>query len=136
MGDAAFLNFLGALAQRYRYRAITTAEFQQTAAEFLPKSDPDPTLELFFDQWVHSTGIPSLSLRHQWKAGQLTLTLTQSGVDPEFGVDVPVEIRTAAGQRPLVKWLRTSNEPAVLLVPLARPPQRVELQTRSTLQAP
>lgn len=136
MGEAAFVKFLGALGQRFRYQAINTHDLQKTAAGFLPKTDPDPTLDLFFEQWVDSTGIPTLELRHAWKAGKLTLTLTQRGVSEEFGVDVPIEIRTGPQQPVTTKWLRSSNEPAVVTIPWPRAPQRVEIAPHAVLREP
>jgi hypothetical protein len=63
------------------------------------------------------------------KAPNVTLTVTvrQSGVADDFTTDVPVEIRTAAGVKPMVRWVQTSSEPAVLTVQLKTQPQHVEL---------
>lgn len=131
MGDTAFLRYLGELRRRFEKDPMTTQGVKEAAAGFLAKGDPDPKLDAFFDQWVYSTGIPTLSLTSNVQGAEpnvrLTLRLTQSGVDEEFSADVPVEIRFTAGQKPVVKWLRSSSEPVVVTVPLRRAPQKAEL---------
>lgn len=131
MGDRQFLAMLGAIRQRYAYKGFTTEELREIAAEFSPKGLPDPTLENFFDNWVYSTGVPTLELTTTVKGRapqtQLTVTVRQEGVNSEFGVDVPVEIRPAGNTAPIVKWIRTSSEPVTFTVRLKAPPAKVEL---------
>jgi hypothetical protein len=134
MGDDAFLRMLSILRKRYEYRTVSTEEFRVLASQFLPPHDPDPKLESFFDTWVYSTGVPTLEMTTatRGKAPNVTLTVTvkQSGVADDFTAEVPIEIRGGAGTRPLVRWVHTSSEPAVLTVNLKVSPQRVELAPR------
>lgn len=131
MGDAAFMKMLGALVKQYSYDDLSTAQLREAAASFLPKGSPDPKLEGFFDNWVYSTGIPvldiSTSVRGKAPAVTVSVTVKQSGVPEEFGVDLPVEVRIPGQARPLVKWLRTSDEPAILTWKLNAPPSKVEV---------
>lgn len=127
MGDEAFFKFLRALRDRYQYRAITTEEFRELAAEFVPKDVPDRNLTDFFDHWVYGTGIPQLNLSHTVKGSLLTLTLRQSGVPEEFTVDVPVEIRVAGRKQPLLRWIQSDAEPVQVTVKLPGALQRVDL---------
>lgn len=131
LGDEQFIAMLAALRQRYQSKALTTERLQEIAAEFSPKGLPDPTLEDFFDSWIYSTGIPVLSMTASVKgkapAVQLHLTVRQSDVSDDFGIDVPVEIRVPGEARPRVEWVRTSSEPAKLTVKLKRAPSKVEL---------
>ncbi len=130
MGDGAFFKFLRALRDRHQYDAITTEEFRELAAEFVPKDVPDRNLTDFFDHWVYGTGIPQLNLSHTVKGSLLTLTLRQSGVPDEFTVDVPVEIRVAGRKEPLVRWIQSDAEPVQVTVKLPGALQRVELAPR------
>lgn len=68
------------------------------------------------------------------KAPKLRLvgTITQTGVDEEFSVYVPVEIQTGKA-RPVVKWVATSNEPAQFEMGLTAMPARVTLDPGATL---
>jgi hypothetical protein len=131
LGDDAFLAMLRELRNRFEYRHISTLEFREFAAAYQPKDVPDPKLESFFENWVYATGLPVLSMRTAVKgkapAVQLTVTVTQSGVGEDFTADVPVEIRPPGGARPIVRWVRTSSEPAVFTVTLRAAPSKVEL---------
>ena len=136
MGDERFLAMLRELLKRYDRVDMTTEEFRQLAAEFLPPNSQDPTLESFFDQWVYSTGIPALKLTYAVKgkapALHLTGTLTQSGVDADFSALVPIDIRTAPGKT-VTHWVRSLNEPVTFTVPLKQPPLKVSLDPNHSL---
>jgi len=129
-GDQRFLAMLSEMAKRYDHRDITTDEFRQLAAEFLPPRTDDPKLETFFDQWVNGTGIPSLKLSYSLKgqAPQLRLvgTLTQSDVTEDFSTLVPVEIQVARGQT-ITQWVRTGGDAVTFTVPLKQAPLKVTL---------
>jgi hypothetical protein len=131
MGDDAFLRMLATLRKHYEYRTLSTEEFRAHAALFLPLGDPDPKLESFFDTWVYDTGIPALemstSIKGKAPAVTLTITVRQSGVPEDFVTEAPVEIRPAGGGKPIVRWVHTSSEPAVVTLKLKAPPQHVEL---------
>jgi aminopeptidase N len=139
MGDDAFLRMLATLRKRYEYRTLSTEEFRAHASLFLPLGDPDPSLESFFDTWVYGTGIPTLematSVKGKAPAVTLTVTVRQSGAGEDFVAEVPVEIRTAPGAKPIMRWVHTSSEPAVFTLKLKAPPQHVELAPRLAVLA-
>jgi aminopeptidase N len=130
MGDQRFLSMLAETAKRYDRKEITTEDFRQLAAEFLPKPSDDPKLETFFGEWIYGTGIPVLKLAYTMKGAapelRLVGTLTQSGVDEDFTAFTPVEIKTAGG-RTITQWVRSANEPVTFTVPLKQSPQKVTL---------
>jgi hypothetical protein len=130
MGDARFLGLLAEVVRRYDHRAISTGEFRELAADFLPPGSEDPQLETFFEQWVYGTGIPSLklawSVKGQAPALRLVGTVTQSETDENFSALVPVEIQAARGQT-VTEWVRTGGDPASFTVPLKQPPVKVSL---------
>jgi hypothetical protein len=108
MGDAAFVKMLAEMRRRYEFKTITTDEFRELCAEFLPKGAPDPKLVDFFDQWVYDTGMPSLKLSYSVKGRTLRGTITQSDAPEDFTALVPVEIRVG-NRKPIVKQVRTSS---------------------------
>lgn len=114
LGDRAFASFLRYLAAAYAGKTISNEEFRQAACRFLPKNDPDPTLELFFDAWVYGTGIPELTLVRGENSREYTLA--QSGVPEDFTVDVPITL-SAKGHPATVKWIRSSSDGTVFRVP-------------------
>lgn len=131
LGDASFMKMLAALVSRYSYKPITTDQFREHAAGFLPAGTPDPHLENFFDHWVYGTGIPQLnvttSVRGKAPSVDLKVTVSQTGVNEDFGVDLPVEIRFSGAVKPIVKWIRTGPEPVVLTMRLRSVPTKVEV---------
>lgn len=135
MGDDGFNAMLSQLRKRYEWKSISTEEFRQLAAEFLPAKSSDPKLELFFDQWVYGTGIPSLklsySIRGKPPAVKLTGTIAQSDVDAEFSVQAPVTVQLANGRQ--VTWVRTSGTPVEFSIALRQLPTRVFLDASSIL---
>jgi hypothetical protein len=136
LGDEKFLAMLGELRTRYQFRTVTTDEFRRTAASALPPKSFDADLEAFFEQWVYSTGVPALKLTHtvQGKAPQvrLTGTITQTDVAEDFSIWVPVEIQVGKG-KPLVQWVRTSNEPSTFTLTLKQAPSKVVLDPGNSI---
>ena len=130
MGDERFLAMLAETIKRYDHREISTEEFRQLAADFLPPGSEDPQLETFFEQWVYGTGIPSLKLSYSVKgkapALRLVGTVTQSEVEDNFSTLVPVEIQVARGQT-ITHWVRTGGDAVTFIVPLTQTPLKVTL---------
>jgi len=130
LGDERFYSMLRELMTRYGGKEISTEDFRELAARFLPPKSDDPKLEVFFAQWVYGTGIPSLKLAWsiKGKAPSLRLagTLTQSDVDEDFSAIVPVEIQVARG-RTITQWVRSAADPVTFTVALTQPPLKVAL---------
>ena len=136
MGDQRFLEMLGELRRRYQWKSVTTEEFRELAAGFLPPKSPDPKLEVFFDEWVYGTGIPALKLTWSVKgkapALKLSGTVTQSGVNDDFSFPVPIEIQFARG-RPLTYWVESSSDPVPFTVALKQAPSKVLLDPQGSV---
>jgi Peptidase family M1 domain len=129
MGDEKFLAMLAELRRRYQWKSITTDEFRQLAAGFLPPKSPDPKLEAFFDVWVYGTGIPHLkmtwSVKGKAPALRVTGTLTQTDVADDFSVPVPIEIQFAKGKQ--IHWVQSADEPVSFSVAVRQAPAKVLL---------
>ncbi len=138
LGDDAFLKMLAAMTNRYRYKQISTEQFRELAAEFLPPKSPDPKLEDFFAQWVYATGIPTIRMTVQssGKAPAIKVrgTLNQSDVSDDFSTYVPVEAQLP-GRKSVVKWVQTSSEPVQFSIDLKQPALRILLDPNNTLLA-
>jgi aminopeptidase N len=136
MGDEKFLAMLAELRRRYQWRSISTEQFRQLAAGFLPPKSPDANLESFFEQWVYGTGIPSLkltwSLKGKAPALRLVGTLSQSDVGEDFSVPVPVEIQIA-GRKPITQWVQSSSDPVTFTVALRQVPTKVLLDPSASV---
>jgi aminopeptidase N len=138
MGDERFLSFLGELRRRFEWKALDSEGFRQVAAEFLPPKSTDPKLESFFDQWVYSTGIPTLSVKYSLSgkapAQKLTVTVEQKGVDEDFSANVPVEIQFGK-MKPVVHMVRTSSEPVVFTIAVRQAPTKVAIDPANRVLA-
>jgi hypothetical protein len=134
LGDDRFLKMLAELRRRYEFRTITTEQFRALAAEFLPPRSPSRAMDAFFDNWVYASGIPKLKLQSSVKGFKVSGTVTQSGVDSDFSVEVPVEIQFAKGA-PQTVWVRSSSEPVTFSVTVKQAPARVSLPAYSVLAA-
>lgn len=130
MGDEAFLKMLGELRRRYEWKEISTEDFRLLASAYLPPKSADSKLETFFDQWVYGTGVPQFKLSYSLKgkapAVKLTGKLTQSEVDEDFSVPMPVEIQFGRGKA-LTRWVSSANEPVTFTVTLRQAPTKVLL---------
>jgi aminopeptidase N len=136
LGDQRFEATLVEVLKRYDRRSLTTEEFRELAAQFLPPRSEDPDLTSFFDQWVYGTGIPNLkltwSVKGQAPAMRLVGTITQTDVVDDFTVLAPVEIQTAHGPA-ITRWVKTSNEPVTFTVALSRAPLKVLLDPHNAV---
>ena len=121
MGDAQFFKMLGELRRRYEWNVIETDQFRTLAAGYLPPGSKDPKLEVFFDQWVYSTGLPALKLSYSVKgkpgAFKLTGTVTQTEVGDDFSLIVPVEVQV--GAKKVIVQVRTGPDPAPFTLAVA-----------------
>ncbi len=125
MGDAAFRKLLSTIVREYKQKPISTEQFRKLAASMLPAGSPDAQLDVFFENWVYGTGIPSLKLNMKASTGlRVSGTMTQSGVGRDFEVDVPVEVHFAKGAAQIF-WVRTGNEPVEFAFQLKQPATRV-----------
>jgi hypothetical protein len=138
LGDANFLKMLGEITRRYRFQPLSTAEFQSLAASFVPAGGDDRDLELFFDQWVYSTGIPELRMDFKvtGKAPRVRVEvrIEQSGVPEDFSASVPVEVQLP-NRRTVVKWVRTSSEGTAVTLDLPAAPSKVTLDPSNSILA-
>jgi hypothetical protein len=110
---------------------MSTGDLRALAKEFFPqKNGAAAAIDTFFDNWVDATGIPSLKLKYSVTGTAPTVkvsgTVTQTGVDDDFAIDVPVEIQFAKGA-PQTVWVRTSSEPMSFHATLRRAPMHVAI---------
>ncbi len=132
LGDESFMKMLAELRRRYQGRSISTEDFRALAKEFLPPKTPADSIDSFFENWVYATGVPQLKLKYSVKGAAPALrisgTITQTGVDDDFSVDVPVEIQFAKGASQTI-WVRTTNETATFTATVRQTPTHVVLPT-------
>jgi hypothetical protein len=128
MGDAPFLKMLSEMRRRYEFRSISTDDFRALAKEFLTGKGTAGVIDGFFDNWIYSTGIPTLKVKYSVKGVAPSLrvsgTVTQTGVDDDFAAEVPVQIQFAKGT-PQTIWVHASSDPAGFSVVVKQPAVKV-----------
>ncbi|HEV8145323.1 MAG TPA: M1 family aminopeptidase [Bryobacteraceae bacterium] len=136
IGDDRFLKMLAELRRRHELRPVTTEEFAAIAKQFLPPRTSGEVIDSLFDNWVYSTGIPTLKLKFSSKGAapaiKLTGTVTHAEVDDDFGADVPVEIQFPKGPSQVV-WVRSSSEGTPFSLTLKQAPKAVVIGNLSVL---
>ncbi len=131
LGDDRFMAMLRALCERYRYKPVTTDQFQKLAAEFLPPHSSDPDLASFFENWVYGTGIPQISMTYAVRGLKVTGSVVQSGVSEDFTARVPIEVQV--GRQRTLYWVVTSSEPVPFTIAVKAPPSKVALAVKDAL---
>jgi len=104
--DARFRQFLQAVLTDYRYRALSTDDFQHEIEKVMtPAMDVEGnhSMKWFFDEWVRETGIPRYSVQFQAKARKqdflIAGKLEQSEVREDFTAPIPI-YGVRSGQKP------------------------------------
>jgi hypothetical protein len=107
--DARFVTLLRALAGKYAYRALSSADLQrEIEAVMTPGMDLDGgrSMEWFFDDWVRGTGVPhyrvEFSVHHAEKGFVVRGKLFQAGVPRSFLAPVPLYANTGSGHPALL----------------------------------
>ena len=130
LGNERFLKVLAEVRRQYQFRSMGTGDLLDLVKKSLPPGVSADSMEVFFDNWVYSTGIPTLRVKYSVKgkapSWKVSGTVEQTAVDNNFSVDVPVEIQFAKGATQTV-WVRTSNEPVPFSATLKQPPVRVDV---------
>lgn len=100
LGNDGFTKLQLRMLRDFAAKPISNEDFRALASDFVPASQPDKSLALFFDTWVYSTGIPRLTLH---RAGR-DIRLEVSGVDDDFSADVPLHCQAKTGEQ--IHWVR------------------------------
>jgi hypothetical protein len=96
LGDETFWNALRDFYETHRYEVASWEDLEQA---FTAAAGED--LSWYFDQWVHSTGLPDLVLDAAWTeraspGHSVMFTLRQPG--RVFTLDIPVAVTTETGR--------------------------------------
>lgn len=104
--DARFHELLHSILAEYRFKPMSTAEFQRAVEQHMTPAidlEDNHSMKWFFDEWVNSTGIPHFRVQFDVKPrGNEFLVsgkLEQSGVDDVFTAPVPL-YASRTGEKP------------------------------------
>lgn len=133
IGPASFEKLLSALPRDFADRSISTEDFRQAAARYLPTGSADPEFKEFFDQWVYGIGMPRLRVRWSAEQGRVSGVIEQRGVPDYFGAPVTLEFETAG--EAIRKTVRTDGPSTEFSFAVPRKVQRVILDPDRSLLA-
>ncbi|HKN60955.1 MAG TPA: M1 family aminopeptidase [Candidatus Acidoferrales bacterium] len=104
--DARFHDLLHSILAQYRFKPMSTAEFQRAVEQHMTPAmdlDGNHSMNWFFGEWVNATGIPRFRVQFDVKPrGNEFLVsgkLEQAGVDDVFTAPVPL-YASRAGEKP------------------------------------
>jgi peptidase M1-like protein len=105
-GDENFKEMMRDFVSTYSGKVATTQDFKSIVEKHItPEMDltNDHKMDWFFREWVYGTAIPTYSFDYSFEkntAGDVVLKykLTQSGVDKNFGMPVPIYLELANGK--------------------------------------
>jgi aminopeptidase N len=105
-GDARFKAMLHEFVSTYANRAATTEDFKAMLEKHMtPEMDIDGnrSMDWFFDQFVYGTALPSYKFSHTFaddpqQGVVLNVSITQSNVDENFRMRVPIYLELADGR--------------------------------------
>ncbi|HEX5426135.1 MAG TPA: M1 family aminopeptidase [Candidatus Acidoferrales bacterium] len=102
--DARFREFLQTILAQYRFKPLSTEDFQHALEKQMTPSmdlEGDHTLNWFFGEWVKNTGVPRYSVQYETRRLRRGFvvrgTLRQDDVDDLFTAPVPIYAARAAG---------------------------------------
>lgn len=138
--DGAFDAFLQDVLKQYRFRAMSTADFQHIAEEHMRPSmdlDQNGRLSWFFDEWVNRAQIPTYSVSFNTKPRgpdfQISGTIVQDGVEDTFTERVPLYVlRTGSKPELLGNVVTTGPETSFRFISKLRP-SRIGIDPNHTI---
>jgi hypothetical protein len=140
--DARFRGLLHSLLEKHRFAAISEADMREELARIMtPEMDLESmhSMDWFFDQWVHATGIPHYSVEYKaalaGKAYSVQGTLKQEGVPASFLARVPLYRPSAETKPRLLGWVVTTGEETSFRFHSPVKPERILIDTGHTLLA-
>ena len=114
--DGRFRGLLRALVAKYRFATLSEGDLRRELKQIMtPEMDLESmhSLDWFFDQWVHATGIPHYSVDYKATPGTKGVlvqgTLHQEGVPETFLARVPLYRANGPGKPVLLGWVNTSG---------------------------
>ena len=138
--DARFHALLRALLESHRFKNLTEADLRQEVKKVMTPEmglEGMHSMDWFFEQWVHSTGIPRFSVDYKTAGGAKGVAvegvLHQEGVPETFLARVPLYAGDAAGKRALLGWVVTNGEKTPFRFTAAAKPERILIDPNQTL---
>jgi hypothetical protein len=134
-GDKPFIDMMHDFVESHRDKPASTESFKAIVEKHMSKTMDlagNGRLDWFFDEWVYGTQIPKYHLDYQLTPldggkTNLHMTITQSEVDDQFRMLVPVFVDFGKGMVPIGQLGMKGSSSRSLDVPLPMQPKKVAL---------
>jgi hypothetical protein len=134
-GDKQFIAMMHDFVDTHREKAASTEDFKQIAEKHMTKAmdvDGNHRLDWFFSEWVYGTQIPRYKFEYQTLPAEggkskLHMTITQSDVDQNFAMMVPVFADFGKGMGRLGQVTMVGNSSQNIDIVLPSQPKKVAL---------
>ena len=131
--DKAFIEMMHDFVESHRDRPASTESFKAIADKHMPKDmdlGHNGKLDWFFDEWVYGIQVPRYKFEYQTQPAEngkvkLHMTLTQSEVDAQFAMLVPVFVDFGKGMTRLGQIPITGNSTRTIDTFLPAQPKKV-----------
>jgi len=140
--DGRFRSVLHSLLEKHRFSAISEADLRRELTQVMtPRMDLESlhSIDWFFDQWVHATGIPRYSVEYKVspapKGFLIEGTLRQDGVPETFLARVPIYASSGAAKPELLGAAVTSGTETQFRFHSAVKPDHIVIDPGQTLLA-
>ena len=138
--DERFVKLLRGLLESYRYRALTTDEFQKAVERVMTPAmaiEGGRSMDWFFEQYVKSTGVPTYEVKYSVhpvaKGFQVRGKLIQRNVPDSFVLRVPLYSQGQGAKPVLLGRVITSGEETPFQFVSAAPPKKLLIDPQMTL---
>jgi Peptidase family M1 domain/Carboxypeptidase regulatory-like domain len=134
-GDKPFIDMMHDFVESHRDKPASTESFKAIVEKHMSKTMDlagNGRLDWFFDEWVYGTQIPKYHLDYQLTPldggkTNLHMTITQSEVDDQFRMLVPVFVDFGKGMVPIGQLGMKGSSSRSVDVPLPMQPKKVAL---------
>ncbi|HKO03936.1 MAG TPA: M1 family aminopeptidase [Candidatus Acidoferrales bacterium] len=140
--DARFRRLLHSLLEKHRFGGLSEADLRHELARIMtPEMDLEAmhSMDWFFDQWVHATGIPHYAVEYKATPGAkgyaIQGVLRQQGVPETFLARVPLYRAKGPGKPVLLGWVVTSGEETPFRFSSPVKPDHIVIDAGQTLLA-
>ena len=138
--DERFVKLLRGLLESYRYRALSTDDFQKAVERIMTPAmaiEGGHSMDWFFEQYVKSTGVPSYEVKYSVhpvaKGFQVRGKLIQKNVPDSFALRVPIYSQGQGAKPVLLGRVVTSGEETSFQFVSVASPKKLLIDPQMTL---
>lgn len=128
LGDSVFHKIIRSYYEKFKGKNADTRDFESVAEEVSGKN-----LKTFFDQWLYSNSIPTLSVNWQYSESKKEVSLTVEQTQPEL-FQFPLDIKIFTNSKnSTTHTLSINREKQTFVFPTPSRPLRIKTDPNTSL---